>query len=283
MAEAPMTFRTMTRTEIELAVAWAGLEGWNPGLRDADSFYSADAEGFLLGLLGEVPVACISAVKYGRNFGFIGFYIVHPGYRGRGHGLQIWNEAMRRMENRVVGLDGVVAQQANYRKSGFEWVHANIRYQGSGGGEFLQDDRIVDLATIPFEEIGRYDEEFFPEDRRTFLRNWIGQPGCVALGLREAGRLAGYGVIRPCRSGFKIGPLFADAADGAELLFRALKARAREGEPVFLDIPEPNREAGKLVACHGMKKVFETARMYKGAHPALPLERIYGITSFELG
>lgn len=33
----------------------------------------------------------------------------------------------------------------------------------------------------------------------------------------------------------------------------------------------------------GLAPVFETARMYRGAMPRLPLERIFGITSFELG
>jgi hypothetical protein len=32
-----------------------------------------------------------------------------------------------------------------------------------------------------------------------------------------------------------------------------------------------------------MKMVFETARMYTGEAPALPMERLYGVTSFELG
>jgi len=29
--------------------------------------------------------------------------------------------------------------------------------------------------------------------------------------------------------------------------------------------------------------VFETARMYKGPAPQLPVERIFGVTTFELG
>jgi len=34
---------------------------------------------------------------------------------------------------------------------------------------------------------------------------------------------------------------------------------------------------------HDMKVVFETLRVYTKGSPALPLERWYGITSFELG
>jgi hypothetical protein len=82
--------------------------------------------------------------------------------------------------------------------------------------------------------------------------------------------------------GFKIGPLFADHDDGADLLFNALTAGA-EGRPVFLDCPEPNRSATDLATRHGLSPVFETARMYRGPAPDLPLSRIYGITTFELG
>jgi hypothetical protein len=32
-----------------------------------------------------------------------------------------------------------------------------------------------------------------------------------------------------------------------------------------------------------MSKVFETGRIYHGTPPELPLDNIYGITSFELG
>ena len=58
--------------------------------------------------------------------------------------------------------------------------------------------------------------------------------------------------------------------------------RIRGGE-VFLDVPEPNRDAVALAKARGLAPVFETARMYRGVAPALPLSRIYGITTFELG
>jgi ribosomal protein S18 acetylase RimI-like enzyme len=123
----------MQRAEIDLAVEWAAREGWNPGLQDADAFHAADPEGFLLGALAGEPAAVISAVRYGEGFGFIGFYIVRPDLRGRGYGLTLWNAAMARLAGRNVGLDGVVAQQPNYRKSGFRLAYRNIRHEGEIG------------------------------------------------------------------------------------------------------------------------------------------------------
>jgi hypothetical protein len=51
----------------------------------------------------------------------------------------------------------------------------------------------------------------------------------------------------------------------------------------FLDVPGINRDAIALAEDLGLTPVFETARMYTGKIPPLRLERIFGVTSFELG
>jgi hypothetical protein len=52
---------------------------------------------------------------------------------------------------------------------------------------------------------------------------------------------------------------------------------------LFLDAPENNPAAMKFVQEHGMKEVFGCARMYLGPAPDLAHERIFGVTTFELG
>ncbi len=283
MTQTETTLHTMTRAELDIAVEWAATEGWNPGLHDADAFHAADPGGFLLERVDGEPVAVISAVRYGQYFGFIGFYIVKPAFRGRGLGLQIWNAGMARLAGRTIGLDGVVAQQHNYRKSGFELAWNNARYQGVGGGAALLDPSVVSLAGLPVEEVLACDQPFFPDDRSAFLRAWLAMPGIAALGVLDEGRLAGYGVLRPCREGYKMGPLFADSPARAARLFSALQAHTPAGATLFLDVPLANPDAVALATRHGMTVVFETARMYTGSAPDMPLSRLYGVTSFELG
>lgn len=277
------TIRPMSRAELDLGIDWAAAEGWNPGLHDADSFHAADPGGFLLGRLGGEPVGMISAVRYGKGFGFVGFYIVRPAFRGRGHGLALWQAAMQSLAGRCVGLDGVVAQQDNYRRSGFVLAWNNVRHEGVPQRATTPDADIVPLAQRPWDELLRYDADFFADDRAAFLRRWVTQRGSTALGVVRGGRLAGYGVIRPCRAGCKVGPLFADDSALADRLLRALAASTPEGTRVQLDIPAPNAAAQALVAAHGMAPVFQTARMYTGQAPRLVLDRLYGVTSFELG
>lgn len=275
--------RTMQRHEVDIAIAWAKAEGWNPGLNDAACFYEADHNGFLIGLFDGEPIATISAVKYGDTFGFIGFYIVKPEYRGQGYGLQIWNAAINNLKGRIIGLDGVVDQQENYRKSGFSLAYKNLRYAGLGDGTSKADATIVPLTALDFEEITHYDAPFFPADRKQFLQNWISQPHSKALGILQNNKLSSYGVIRACAEGFKIGPLIGDSEELAEQLFVALKSQVPKNAQIFLDTPGVNPAAIALAQRHGMTVSFETARMYLGAHPVFPRERLFGVTSFELG
>ena len=274
--------RSMRRQELGLALDWADREGWNPGLKDSDCFHAADSDGFLIGCLGQEPVACISSVSYGENYGFIGFFIVKPDVRGRGYGFGIWQAGMKKLGDRVIGLDGVTTQQDNYQKSGFVLAHRNIRFGGTPRLAPVRDAKLIQIDFAWEQPIVDYDRAFFPARRSSFLRCWLWPDHRKALALVENGRIKGYGVIRACRRGFKIGPLFADNEEGADLLFRALAANANT-EPVYLDCPEPNRSATDLATRYGLYPVFETARMYRGRVPDLSLARTYGITTFELG
>jgi hypothetical protein len=259
---------------------WASDEGWNPGLGDAAAFERADPDGFLQGWLGDEPVGAISLVRYGVDFAFLGLYIVRPADRGRGHGLAMWHAAMDRAEGRTVGLDGVPAREADYIRSGFRLVRRNVRYEGRGSGR--RPVGVVDVQSLDPGVVLAYDRTVFPADRERFLRGWLRPAGGCALAVVDGGAIRGYGVVRPCRVGAKVGPLFADDPDVAAAILDGLVAHVGD-VPLFLDVPEPNVAAVRLAEARGMRPVFETARMYRGPEPAEPVDRIFGVTTFELG
>ena len=276
--------RNMSANDVALSVEWAALEGWNPGLHDAECFRAGDPNGFFIGEWRGEPAACLSAVAYGEHFGFIGLYIVKPEFRGRGFGMRVWQQGMDYLRDRNVGLDGVVAQQENYRKSGFRLAYRNIRFQGvvQAIAQGATRSTILNASALPFEPLFDYDRQCFPAARERFLTSWLGQPGAIAqVAVRDA-QVAGYGVLRRCRTGCKIGPLFADSDEIAGDLFDALVARI-PGEVVVLDVPEINPAAVELAERHGMTSVFETARMYTQESPVIDIKRVFGVTSFELG
>lgn len=274
--------RNLRPDEISLAVDWAAAEGWNPGPADAACFATVDTEGFFVAEIDGEPVATVSCVNYGPRFAFLGFYIVRADMRGRGYGLEVWNAAITHAKPRVIGLDGVVAQQDNYRKSGFTFAYANIRHGGTVASEPAPRADIVALDKIPFALIEADDATVFPAQRTAFLRAWIGATGHVGRALLRDGRLAGWGVIRPCRQGRKIGPLVADDRAAAETVLSALLASTGAGE-IFLDVPAVNPDAVALAKSLGLAPTFETARMYTGVIPPLRIDRVFGVTTFELG
>ena len=274
--------RTMRRREVEVAVDWAAQEGWNPGNHDAEAFYAADPEGFFIAELDGEPIGSVSVVNYSATFAFAGLYILKPEYRNRGYGSRLFAAGMAHAGDRNIGGDGVLAMQEKYRtRSGFTLAYRNIRFEGAGGGN--EPEGPGDIAGVPFEPLAAYDARHFPASRPRFLAAWVRQEGaCGRAVLGEDGDVAGYGVIRRCRHGYKIGPLFADTPEIAGEIFLALSAQASSG-PVYLDVPEPNAAAVALAQRQGMVPVFETARIYTKAVPDLPLDEVFGVTSFELG
>lgn len=277
-----LQIRNLRPDEIAIAVEWAATEGWNPGLADADCFAIPDAQGFFVGEIDGKPVATVSCINYDDRFAFLGFYIVRERFRGSGYGLRIWNAAIAHAGARVIGLDGVVAQQDNYRKSGFRLAHGNVRYGGIVAAPSKSPVDMVALTGIPFASVEADDATVFPAARSAFLRAWIHTSGHVGRALLRDGRLTAWGVIRPCRTGHKIGPLVADDRAAAEAVAQALLASTGGGE-IFLDAPAVNGEAIALAESLGLKPVFETARMYTGPTPPLRIDRLFGVTSFELG
>lgn len=277
------TVEHMSRDDIAMAIEWARNEGWNPGLNDANCFYLTDPRGFFKGTLDGKIIAMGSAVIYDDHFAFCGLYMVANAYRGQGFGLALTKARLNYIGERNAGLDGVVSMLSKYERLGYKIAYNNARY----GGTLLLDTVKENPAIVPLTEshtiqLNYYDRRHFPASRPDFLNCWIKQPGGKSLAYSKGGQILGYGVIRPCYQGFKIGPLFADNPEIADELFKHLVHHAK-GTQIYLDIPECNTNALALVQRYQLEKVFETARMYLKGCPDVAIDGIYAITSFELG
>jgi hypothetical protein len=278
--------RRMDREELADVLNWAAAEGWNPGLFDAQPFYSADPHGFFLVEIDGKQAGSIAAVAYDEHFGFIGLYIVRPEFRGGYCGVALARAALEYLDQRTIGLDGVAAKEKKYERLGFETAYRTVRCGGipRNPAPKIADPSVelVPLRHLPFAEVLAYDRQIFPAWRPAFLEDWIQQMGSVAVGVVRNNYLVGYAVARLCCFGYKVGPLFADQPTYAEALLQALTETLPEAT-LSLDIPEPNASAVDLAQRWGLKPSFETARMYHGVPPQHDLSRIYGVTSLELG
>lgn len=286
-----LKFRNMTRSEVDELVSWAALEGWNPGLHDAELFWVTDPEAFIAAELDGYMIGGGAVTAYQGEYGFMGFFIVRPEYRGQGLGNALWHfrrdHLLKRLQPQAtIGLDGVFDMQSYYAQGGFVFSHRNMRFRATIPDHPAQkreiDRNILPLAEVPFAQVVDYDRKCFPATRPTFLKAWITQPEAQAVGYLQEGKLAGYGVARRCWEGCKVGPLFADNYAVAESLYSHLGEFASGGS-LFLDTPENNPAAMKFVAQQNMVEVFGCARMYLGPAPDVAHECIFGVTTFELG
>lgn len=275
-----LIIREMIPKEVELALELAATEGWNPGIHDAEIFYKQDPDGFFVAELNGEAAGTVSAVRYGSDFGFIGLFIVKPEYRTLRIGRELGLKALEFMGDRNVGLDGVVERIEEYEQAGFKFAHKNIRYSSVIRGSASKN--ILPATKVPFEDIARFDRKCFPAHREIFLNDWIKMPDAHSVASVHKNELKGFGTIRKCLEGYKVGPLFANNIEVAEEILLGLAKYAGK-EPLYLDIPDTNSDANELVKKYQMKKIFETARMYNRKDPEIDTTKIFGITTFELG
>ncbi len=134
-------FRIARLTDLEkikeLFHGWAAREGWCPGATDLELYYQIDPNGFFVGKIGstEKIVSIVSAVAYGDEYGFMGFYVVDPNFRGKNYGRPLFCAALDYLKSsssdkkqRLIALEAVEAQAHNYVKCGFQTAHYTRRF-----------------------------------------------------------------------------------------------------------------------------------------------------------
>lgn len=272
--------RVARRGEIDQILDWAAAEGWNPGLDDAEAFYTADPAGFFVAEREGQIVAAISVVNHSAEFAFLGLYLCLPAWRGQGIGFGLWAFALAHASGRCIGLDGVAAQQDNYARSGFALAGATRRFEGTIDARRHADVRAVqDGDAAALAELDRTANGF---DRPVFLAAWTNDtPTRRTLVLDSGTGAQGFATIRTCRIGAKIGPVIAPTADAALVLVKAAVA-ALPSPKVIIDLPDQSHELAAKLQALGFVETFATARMYKGEAPA-PSPSLQAIATMELG
>jgi hypothetical protein len=230
-------------------------------------------------------VSAVSVVAYSARFAFLGYYLVRPELRGTGLGLATWAVALPRADGRVVGLDAVPAQQSTYGRAGFTAAYRNVRYTGRPvAGSSADGAGAHPVTPYHHEAVAGYDRNGFPALRREFVTRWLSAPGHVARVLLDgAGRVRGYGVVRPAQRGHRIGPLFAETPAEAGVLLDALTATLPDDAEVAVDVPDLHPAAARLATDRGLVPTSECVRMYTGPVPPTRTETVFGTTTLELG
>lgn len=281
-----LKFQILDFAGVKTLVRWAQLEGWNPGAYDAEVFWATDPEGFYGYYKNDELIAGGSIVSYNGEFGFMGFFIVKPEYRGKGIGRKLWHQRrdtlLTRLKPRAtIGMDGVVAMQSFYEKGGFKIAYRDERYERIGE-RFEIDPNISNIEDEDLEAILAYDKAIFGFARPQFMLPWLKLPNSKLFKYTHQGNLKGFVVVRKANTGFKVCPLFADNPIIADALYKAC-LNAVKDEALYIDIPVINQGAVDLIKKYQARYVFECARMYHGTKPNTDINKVFGITTFELG
>ena len=286
MIEDELQFQKLNLDGLKILVKWAKDEGWNPGPNDAEVYWTTDPEGFYGYYCNGALIAGGSIISYDKEFGFMGLFIVKPEYRSSGIGRKLWYHRRDTLLSRLnegasIGMDGVVALQPFYEKGGFEIAYRDERF-GKTGMEFMLDKNISPIDDDDIKSILAYDKQCFGFSRPQFMKPWLKLPNNKTFKYIEHGELKGFAIVRKANTGYKICPLFADNEEIAENLYKAC-LNSVVGEPLYLDIPVINQGAVNLIKKYNATSVFECARMYFGKSPNIEIDKVFGITTFELG
>lgn len=281
-----LELRKLNFSQLELLVSWAQAEGWNPGPNDAAVYWVTDPDGFVGYYHDGELIAGGSVVAYGNEFGFMGFFIVKPEYRALGIGRKLWYQRRDLLQSRLhygapIGMDGVVDMQRFYNKGGFEIAYKDYRYEKIGE-RFTLHKSISKIEENDTKDLLDYDKKCFGYARPQFLIPWLKIPDNRNFKFVENDEIRGFAIVRKANLGYKICPLFADNAQIAEELYKAC-LNAVVGQPLYLDVPTTNEAAMRLAKKYNAIYVFECARMYFGAAPNVDIDKVFGITTFELG
>lgn len=271
--------RRLKVVEVEQLIDWAAAEGWNPGINDAAAFHATDAEGFIGAFVDGEMVAGIAAIAYGISYGFVGLYISREDMRGRGYGKAVWDAGMAYLDGRTIGLDGVDEQFENYSRKGFSPAYRTIRFGGRFAGHPVDGGTLTAVTLDLLPKVKAFDRRSFPESRDGFLARWLVPPHLARVAVSHDA-VTGYGVVRQCRSGWKIGGLSAIDDRTAAALVQHLAASA-DGN-IFIDVPASRQQFIGFLLDSGLRPGFETTRMYLG-NPIPLAPELFGVTTLELG
>jgi Acetyltransferase (GNAT) domain len=277
--KAMASIRPMAAADIPAVTSLVAMEGNNPGSQDVKCLYDAYPHGLFVAEADSKVAAFISTIAYDDSFGAIGLHIVSPAC-GEDTGRQLLKHGLDYLAKRNISINCLPGQQQGYTNYGFRASHLCRRYVGIAEKSPAQKN-IVPVSKLSLDDIASYDTGIFAIDRPVFLKCWLRQKNSLALASLSNGRINGYGVMRQCRLGHRIGPLFANTAAAAEKLIKALTGTI-SGQPFFIDIPDANHGAKALIKQYSLSFVLEKMRMYAGKEPASPVGRVYGLTSLEI-
>lgn len=288
----PSTVSLMKPDDFNEINQWCIDEGWNLGLYGSEIYYKIDPQGHFI-LKNDETIASISLIKHSPYFFTLGPFIVKKEYRRQGVGDILWKYAMNRMNKEhpdaLIVLYAVSSQVSRYQKSGFAPVLKNQRWYIDSSNAFQLFDSLNCYPITPdlIPAISLYDQHHYFTSRQLLFTQILQKPETNGLVYMDDNIIKGFGIVRRCVRGYRIGTLIADTKEIAQSLIGGL-LRFCNQESVLIDIPDCNPQG---IACmntfNAVRRPQEdTVTMIKGTQHANLIknwEQQYGLFSLEIG
>ncbi|KXJ10878.1 Uncharacterized protein F36G3.2 [Exaiptasia diaphana] len=208
---------------------------WKPGLEDLECYLSLDDPGVYVAKLDGVPIGSVCFYKYSSTYYSFGIFIVKKEYQGKGYGMKLFNTAMSEVDwSQIVSAYSVPEMVNKYARYGFEfrWMCKGYDVNISKALEILTamtfnpDLSVKNINEVDQEVLLRYDTAVFGYQRNNFILKWLHAKGRHAkVVVTDEGAIVGYVAARVLyvnEEGYRVGPLFADSTEVAQVLLKAL-------------------------------------------------------------
>lgn len=259
--------RTMSAAaDIDLGMRLKAQAGWNQLSADWRRMLAMQPEGCFVAEWDGVAVGTSVCCVFGR-VAWIAMMLVDASVRGRGIGKALMQHAVAFANAQgatSVRLDATPLGQPLYEKLGFVPQYSLTRFAGRvpAATQTGSADGVKPVQSVDVQAILDLDRAATNTDRSKFLRRLLQEQPDRSYAAVSSNQLSGFVTMRPGSNAWQVGPCVADADVGGTLLQHACRQLA--GEPIFMDIPEPNEPAVHWAARAGLQSQRRLVRMCRG-------------------
>jgi predicted N-acetyltransferase YhbS len=256
--------RPMTSEDIAAGLALSRQAGWNQTEADWHRALVLQPDGCFVAVADGAVVGSCCVCLFGP-VAWVALVLVDAAHRRRGIGRSLMEHALSFLDGQKVAsvrLDATPIGQPLYEQLGFVPQFRLARYAGILPADDLPPSPQV--GTVPsehWEELAALDEWVTKTDRRKYLLHLFAeQPEEVRAVKGRLGWWRGWMSGRPGANARQLGPCLG----AAKWLLLQDAFRRHAGRAVYIDIPEDNVPACRLVEERGLIVQRHLLRMCRG-------------------
>ena len=261
----------MADTDVPFADRIRDLAGWNQSLQDWKRLLRHDPHGCFVAEWNGRPAGTATTTSYSKELAWIGMVLVDSDMRRRGIGkalLMQCIEHLRQSGVNCIKLDATPLGKQVYDPLGFVSEWSLSRWQTT---ELSVCPERIETASDPGSRpldsrdigcVADLDAAAFGVARNRML-SILATQSATHVRRDAAGRIVGYGMLRPGARAYYLGPIVAEDESSGIVLADNLLGSIPD-RPLYWDIPDTNQAAIRVARRYGLHRQRTLTRMYLG-------------------